>query len=189
MAVNKYEIHYLTIEKANATSSVHGYVSGSGQVISGNGVAVVSGRTDTTHTSHMQAHGRTYQLSKINSSYPFNPGDRVALVVIENASTGIYTVHGFANLTNGTRELMSISAIRKACVVYLALSVLLMLVYIGFLVAPLVLYGWIRFERNEAKWFTEINEKLKEAINEQSGDAGRVLATYSGAVKLDGKPA
>lgn len=187
MAKNKYEVHYVTIEKTIASTNVRGSVNGGGQVINGSGAMSVTGSTDTKHTTHIQAKGCAYEFSKMNGTYPFDVGDRMLFVCEHDPKTGFYVVRSLLNLENGTRDFYDVNAALWYCYKMTFFAALSMIIFVGFILFPWMLFGTIYNKKHFFKWMQEANDTVISASQTPSEEFASTLSKYSGRVVMEGK--
>lgn len=176
-----YQIHCVKIENIRTSSSVQGHVNG--QVIDGHGH--ISGETYTMHTSQIIAGGRVYQFRQKNISYPFTEGEDMVFLCEEK--NGIFWVISLLNNTNGTQVVSSPVGPLLQVWKYAGLSLLTLIVYIGIVLAPIMI-GY-------AIYYTlKLHPHVKEAYRvfyslrgaKTKTDIERVLTGYKGTTVVAG---
>jgi len=185
--LNKLEIHCIKIEREQSSSSVQGEVRGCGITINGTGGSSVRGCIDTVHTSHVTANGQMYMFNQKNTRYPFSEGDDMVFLCKRNDKTGIYKIISLLNNSNGTRLVQSPATALVYIWAMAAMSLITVLFYIGFFLAPLAFCYAIYYTLKIYPSFKDSTEKLlrldgakdKKSI-EQS------LVGYSGQTLISG---
>jgi len=138
-----YETHRIHVQDTQYASSTNGHVQG--MAIGGTGY--ISGRTNSVHCTDLFANGWTYSLLDLTTTnLPIRIGDHL-LIVCRRKQNGAWLVLSVANrTTHASYKLDPYMVLRFHWVAFLG-GLLSILLFVGIIVAPLLLIQAINRRR------------------------------------------